>query len=162
MSETKKDLDAIYEKVSSTVKYTGGDEVWKIFVTEFKGIPDCARRLDQFSKALYSGKYGGSHLTYEERNGLFTINIEGSCDFCSIYDLETFACDELTEEEIKIFFDLLPEKDDFWGWCYRLSGGGEYEMEIYFGDIIAALIDPDYKKTVNIIYNGEEICEVDR
>ena len=163
MSENEKDLDAIYQKVSSTIKYTGGDEVWKIYVTEFKGIPDCAKRLDQFSDVI-----SGCDLTYEERDGFFTVNIEGSCDFSSLFNLETLACDELTEEEIKIFFSLLPKKDDFWGWCYRVEGcadddlAGEYEMEIFFADIIAALIDPNYKETVNIIYNGEEICEVER
>lgn len=159
MNESEKDLESIYQKVVETYKIEGGDEVWKIFVTEFKGVPDCARRLDQLSEVL-----NGCEMTYEERDGFFTVNFEGSCDFGGCQDLDCILCDDLTEEELKVFFSLLPKKDDFWGWYYKC---GYIDIEDYIVDlslscIIAALIDPDYKETVNIIYNGEEICEVKR
>ena len=164
MSENEKDLDAIYQKVAQTFKIDGGDDVQSIVVPKFKGIPDCAKRLDQLSDVL-----SGCELTYKEDDGFFAVYIEGSCDFSGLgYNLKSICSffDELTEEEIKIFFSLLPEKDDFWGWFYRMEKiGSSYEpirFDFTIGDFILHLIDPDYKETVNIIYNGDEICELER
>ena len=152
---TKNDREAIYQKVAKTLKVCGGEGM-SVRVTTFKGTADCAKRLDQIS-ALFPSFGILNSLQYEEKNGFFMVDISGDCDISGpgedIDDILRFYEDELTREELEVFFALLPQKDDFWGWYYRINNE---ILDVDWFSIFRALVDPDFHGPVKIIYDESD------
>lgn len=155
---TKNNREKIYQKVAQTLKPSCGEEVPGVSVTRFKGTADCAKRLNQFAELL-SRTTDRCILEYQEEDGFFSITASapygGDCFISgpgdSLEDILYEYEDELTRKELEIFFELLPEKDDFWGWYYRVNDGKLY---INWKTVISSLIAPDYKKKVFMTFEG--------
>ena len=158
-SQIKGDKDAVYQKVSQTLKIRGGGDLYRVKVNSLKGTIDCIEKLNQLAAVLH-----GCKLEYwVDRNGLIDIEVSGDCDtasdlwgICSNYD------EELTEEEIKVFLCSVPFKDDFWNWLYQV------EMEkdnCGWYEIFSSLIAPDYHREVMYIseFMGElNACNINK
>ena len=155
--KTETNVEDVYQKVSQVIKSLGVncDAQTIIAVTQFKGVANCAERLDQLTELL-SSNYS---VEYEEKDGLFSIKIteeshggliNGDMDSIIGDLVESGECDDLTEDDIRIFFDELPHKDDIFGWLYRINGCNSIGFECVT-DIFDALIDSDYQEPVDLI-----------
>ena len=141
--------ETAYSKVAKLLKITGGEDYNYVSVSRFKGISECAERLEQLKAVFDSGT-----LSYKEDNGFFTITVSGDCDISCPFGACYCAsdiCDNLdgavTQEEAEVFFNALPEKNDVWGWLYRATVSDQC---FCWGDIFASLISPDFKQSVQL------------